>query len=43
MCIKEIAKPLTFIINKTLRSGCYPDKLKIARIRPLYKKVITNN
>ena len=38
-CIKnEIAKPLTFIINQTLRTGCYPDKLKIARVRPLYKK-----
>ena len=38
-CVKnEIAKPLTFIINQTLRTGCYPDKLKIARLRPLYKK-----
>ena len=38
-CVKnEIAKPLTFIINQTLRTGCYPDKLKIARVRPLYKK-----
>ena len=26
------------MINKTLRTGCYPDKLKIARVRPLYKK-----
>ena len=38
-CVKnEIAKPLTFIINQTLRTGCYPDKFKIARLRPLYKK-----
>ena len=38
-CVKnEIAKLLTFIINQTLRIGCYPDKLKIARVRPLYKK-----
>ena len=38
-CVKnEITKPLTFIINETLRTGCYPDKLKIARVRPLYKK-----
>ena len=29
---------MTFIINQTLRTGCYPDKLKIARVRPLYKK-----
>ena len=34
----EISKPLTFIINQTLRTGCYPDKLTIARVRPLYKK-----
>ena len=38
-CVKnEIAKPLTFIINQTLRTGCYPDKLKIASVRPFYKK-----
>ena len=38
-CVKkEIEKPLTFIINQTLRTGCYSDKLKIARARPLYKK-----
>ena len=29
---------MTFIINQTLRTCCYPDKLKIARVRPLYKK-----
>ena len=39
MCKKnEIAKPFTFIINQTLRTCCYPDKFKIARVRPLYKK-----
>ena len=31
---------MTFIINQTLRTCCYPDKLKIARVRPLYKKDI---
>ncbi len=34
----EIAKPLTFIINQCLHTGYFPDKLKLARIRPLFKK-----
>ena len=38
ICKKCNKKPLTFIINKTLRTGCYPDKLKITKVRPLYKK-----
>ena len=33
-----IAKPLTFVINQTLRTGCYPDTLKLARVGP--RKVI---
>ena len=35
----DIAKPLAFIINQTLRTGSYHDKLEIARVRPLYKKL----
>ena len=42
----EIVKPLTFIINQSLRTGTFPDRLKVARVRPLFKKgdnqLITN-
>ena len=34
----EISKPLTFIINQSLHTGIFPDKLKLARVRPLFKK-----
>jgi len=34
----EIADPLTLIINQSLNSGIFPDKLKIAKVVPLYKK-----
>ena len=34
----EIGKPLTIIINQSLRTGIFPDALKIAKVKPLYKK-----
>ena len=34
----EIAKPLTIIINQSLKTGIFPDALKIAKVKPLYKK-----
>ena len=34
----EIAKPLTIIINQSLKTGVFPDPLKIAKVKPLYKK-----
>ena len=33
----EIALPLTHIFNKSIQNGQFPDKLKIARIVPIYK------
>ena len=33
-----IAKPLTIIINQSLKTGIFPDALKIAKVKPLYKK-----
>ena len=33
-----VAKPLTTIINQTLRTGIFPTKLKIAKVTPIYKK-----
>ena len=42
----EVVKPLTFIINQSLNTGTFPDRLKVARVRPLFKKgdnqLITN-
>ena len=33
-----ITRPLTVIINQSLNTGIFPDKLKIAKVVPLYKK-----
>ena len=34
----ELAKPLTLITNQVLSSGKLPDKLKIAKVIPIFKK-----
>ena len=34
----DIGKPLTIIINQSLRTGIFPDALKIAKVKPLYEK-----
>ena len=34
----DFLKPLTTIINQSLHTGIFPDKLKIAKVRPLFKK-----
>ena len=39
-CKLEICKSLTLIINQTLSTGIFPDSLKVAKVIPLYKKVI---
>ena len=36
--INYIAKPLTCIINKSLKTGRFPSKLKVAKIIPIFKK-----
>ncbi len=33
-----ISEPLTFMINESLETGTFPDSLKCARIRPIFKK-----
>ena len=38
MISDAIAGPLTVIINQLLFTGIFPDKLKIAKVIPLYKK-----
>ena len=34
----EISKPLTIIINQCLETGIFPDALKVAKVKPLYRK-----
>ena len=34
----EISKPLCVIINQSLSSGIFPEALKIAKVKPLFKK-----
>ena len=33
-----LIKPLTLIINQSLITGIFPEKLKLAKVIPLYKK-----
>ena len=33
---------ITLIINQSLMSGIFPDKLKIAKVTPIYKKMTKN-
>jgi potassium voltage-gated channel Eag-related subfamily H protein 8 len=37
-CIKLIKNPLSYIYNASSDSGIFPDRLKIAKVKPLYKK-----
>ena len=45
-CISSFIKPLTYIVNKSFKSGIFPDPLKLAKIVPIFKsgdkKVISN-
>ena len=34
----DISRCITLIINQSLMSGIFPDKLKIAKVTPIYKK-----
>ena len=35
---KEIYQPLTFIINLPLKTGVFPESLKIAKVIPIFKQ-----
>ena len=37
-CFKELAKPMTLVINKSIKECYVPQLYKIAKIVPLYKK-----
>lgn len=34
----EISEPLTFIINQSISQGIFPDSLKVAKVKALFKK-----
>ena len=38
-----ISRPLSIIINQSLCTGIFPNKLKIAKVIPLYKKMTINH
>ena len=38
-----ITKPLTAIINQSILNGIFPDKLKLAKVIPIYKKGDVND
>ena len=38
----DISKCITLIINQSLMSGIFPDKLKIAKVTPMYKNMTKN-
>jgi hypothetical protein len=33
-----ISSPLTYVINRSLSTGIFPDRLKFSEIKPIYKK-----
>ena len=37
-CASTVVKPLTFICNLSLTTGTFPEKCKLAIVRPIYKK-----
>ena len=36
--IHFISKPLTYICNRSLETGIFPDRCKFVTVRPIYKK-----
>ena len=36
-CYDELLFPLKFIFNKSIKTGVFPDKLKIAKVTPIFK------
>jgi hypothetical protein len=41
-CKHFISSPLTYIINRSLATGIFPDRLKFSEIKPIYKMMIRN-
>jgi hypothetical protein len=38
LCREKVSKPLAYIFNKSIFSGVYPERLKYAIIKLIYKK-----
>jgi hypothetical protein len=38
LCRQQISKPLAYVINKSIFTGVYPERLKYAIINPIHKK-----
>ena len=36
-CFSELCEPLKYVFNLSIETGVFPDKLKIARVSPVYK------
>jgi hypothetical protein len=37
-CIEEIKNPLAHLCDASMKCGIFPDRFKIAKVKPLYKK-----
>lgn len=37
-CINELVGPLTALVNQSFSEECFPEKLKVAKIKPILKK-----
>lgn len=37
-CATHILKPLTYLVNLSLSTGSFPNKLKVSKVNPVYKK-----
>ena len=37
LCSSFVSSPLNYICNRTLSTGIFPDRLKYASIRPIFK------
>ena len=40
---RHIAQPLAKIVNVSFETGIFPDKLKVGKVNPLYKKGTCDN
>ena len=36
---KKVIQPLTFLFNESIRNGSVPEKLKVAVVYPVHKKI----
>lgn len=42
-CLNSLAKPLTFLFNKSLATGIFPQKWKASFVTPIFKSASRNN